>query len=49
MHSFDNGELANHFDNYVSEIASVHKYQTRLASLQKYHLPKMKRLWVSFL
>jgi len=33
--------LPNHFDNYFAEIASVHKYQTRLASLQKYYLPRM--------
>jgi len=32
MYSFDNDELPNHLDNYFSEIASVHKYQTRLAS-----------------
>ena len=32
----------NHFDNYFSDIASVHKYQTRLASLQKYYFPRMK-------
>jgi len=42
MHSFYNGGLPNHYDNYFAEIASVHKYQTRLASLQKYHLPRMK-------
>jgi len=42
MYSFYNGGLPNHFDNYFAEIASVHKYQTRLASLQKYYLPKMK-------
>ena len=42
MYSFYNGRLPNHFDNYFAEIASVHKYQTRLASLQKYYLPKMK-------
>jgi len=37
-----NGGLPNHFDNYFAEIASVHKYQTRLASLQIYYLPRMK-------
>jgi len=37
-----NGGLPNHFDNYFAEIASVHKYQTRRAPLQKYYLPKMK-------
>ena len=42
MYSFYNGGLPNHFDNYFSEIASVHKYQTRLASPQKYYLPRMK-------
>ena len=42
MHSFYNGGLPIHFDNYFAEIASVHKYQTRLASLQKYYLPRMK-------
>ena len=42
MHSFCNGGLPNHFDNYFAEIASIHKYQTRLASLQKYYLPRMK-------
>jgi len=42
MYSFHNRGLPNHFDNYFAEIASVHKYQTRLASLQKYYLPRMK-------
>ena len=42
LYSFYNGGLLNHFDNYFAEIASVHKYQTRLASLQKYYLPRMK-------
>ena len=42
MYSFYNGGFANHFGNYFAEIASVHKYQTRLASLQKYYLPRMK-------
>jgi len=42
MYSFYNGGLPNHFDNYFAEIASIHKYQTRLASLQKYYLPRMK-------
>jgi len=35
--------LPNHFDNYVTEIASVHEYQTRLAALQKYYLLKRQR------
>jgi len=42
MYFFYDGGLPNHFDNYFAEIASVHKYQTRLASLQKYYLPRMK-------
>jgi len=42
MYSFYNGGLPNHFDNYFSEIASVHQYQTRLDSLQKYYLPRIK-------
>jgi len=42
MYSFQNGGLPNHFDSYFAEIASVHKYQTRLVSLQKYYLPRMK-------
>ena len=42
MYSFYNGGLPNHFDNYFAEIASVHKYQTRLASLQNYYWPRMK-------
>ena len=42
MYFFYNGGLPNYFDNYFAEIASVHKYQTRLASLQKYYLPRMK-------
>jgi len=42
MYSFDNGELPNHFDNYFPDIASVHKYHTRLTSLQIYHLPRME-------
>jgi len=25
--SFDNGELLKHFDNYYSDIVSVHRYQ----------------------
>jgi len=50
MYSFGNDEVPNHFDSYFSEIASVHKYQTRLASLQKYHLPRTKTsLCISFL
>jgi len=42
MCSFINSRLPNHFDNYFAEIASLHKYQTRLAALQKYYLPRMK-------
>jgi len=42
MYSFYSGGLSNHFDNYFAEIASAHKYQTRLASLQKYYLPRLK-------
>ena len=42
MCTFYSGGLTNHFDNYFAEIASVHKYQTRPASLQKYYLPRMK-------
>ena len=34
--------LESYFDNYFAEIASVHKYQTRLASLQNYYLTRMK-------
>jgi len=42
IYSFYSGGLPNHFDDYFAEIASVHKYQTRLASLQKYYLPRIK-------
>ena len=51
MYSFDNGELPSHFDNHSSEIASVHKYQTRLAFWQKYHLPTgvIKVVWGNWL
>ena len=42
MYSFYNGGLPNHFDGYFAEIASIHKYQTRLASPQKYYIPRMK-------
>jgi len=42
LYSFYNGGLPNHFDNYFAEIASVHKYQTRLASLCT------RGFWVSF-
>jgi len=42
MYSFYKGGLPNHFDKYFAEIASVHKYQTRFAYLQKYYLPRMK-------
>jgi len=41
--------MVNYFDNYFSDIASVHRYQTSLAILQKYHLARMKTLQVSFL
>jgi len=41
MYSY-NGGLPNHFDKYFTEIASVHKYQTRLAAWQKYNLLRMK-------
>jgi len=37
-----NGDLPEHFGNCFSDIASVHKYQTRLACLKKYHLSWMK-------
>jgi len=40
--------LPNHFDNYLTEIASVHKNQTRLASLQKYYLPRIKTSLAQF-
>jgi len=42
MYSFYNGGLPNHFDNYFTKIAiaSVHKYQTRLASLQTIIYPE---------
>jgi len=42
MYSFHNGGLPNYFDNYFAEIASVHKYQTRLVSPRKYYLHRMK-------
>jgi len=42
MYSFYNGGLSNHFDNHFAEIAPIHNNQTRLASLQKYCLPRMK-------
>jgi len=42
MYSFYNGGLPTHFDNYFAEIASVHNYETRLVSLQKYCLHRMK-------
>jgi len=42
MYAFYNGGLPNQFDNYFAEIASVHKYQTRLASLQNYYSPRIK-------
>jgi len=35
MCSIDKVELPNHFNNYFTDIASTHKYQTSLASLQK--------------
>jgi len=40
MYSFYSGGLPNSFDNYFAEIASVHKYQTRLASLQNIIYPE---------
>ena len=42
VYSFCNGGLPNDCDNYFAEIASFHKYQTRLSSLQKYYLPRMQ-------
>ena len=42
MYSVYNDGLPNDFDNYFAKIASVHKYQTRLPSLQKYYLPRKK-------
>ena len=42
QYSFDNGEIPKYFDNYFSDIWSGQKYQTKLASLQKHHLPTMK-------
>ena len=42
MYSFHIGGLPKHFNNYFSDIASVHKYQTRLALFQKYRLPTLK-------
>ena len=41
---FYNGKLPNNFefDNYFAEIASDHIYQTRLAALQNYNLPRME-------
>jgi len=47
MYSFHNGGLPNHFDNYFAEIASVHKYQTRLASLQKILFTQNENISVS--
>ena len=35
MYSFDIGELPKHFDNYFSDIASLRKYQTKLALCAK--------------
>jgi len=42
MYSFYNGGLPNHFDNFFTEIRSVHKYQTRCAALQKHYLLRIK-------
>jgi len=42
LYSFYNDGILNHFEKYYTKIASVHRYQTRLGSLQKYHLPKVK-------
>jgi len=35
MYFFYNGGLPNHFDSYFAEIASLHKYQTRVLLLCK--------------
>jgi len=42
MYSFYNSGFPNFCDNYFTEIASVHKCQTRLAALQKHYFPRMK-------
>jgi len=42
MHSFYKGKLCKHLGSYFSDIASDHRYQTRLALLYKYYLPRMK-------
>ena len=39
MHSCDNGDVSNRFDNHFSGSASVHKYETILC---KHHFPRMK-------
>jgi len=42
-------DYLNHFDNYFVEIASFHKHETRLASLQKYYLTRLKTSLGEFL
>jgi len=42
MYTFHIYGLPNYVDNYFTEIASARKYQTRLAALQKYYLPRLK-------
>jgi len=42
MYSSDNGERPKHFDNNFSDIAHVTKDQTKLTSLEKHNLPRMK-------
>jgi len=42
MYTFHICGLPNYVDNYFTEIASARKYQTRLAALQKYYLPRLK-------
>ena len=50
MCSFDNCGLPEHFDNSFWKIASVHNYQTRLASsLENTIYPEWNHLRVSFL
>ena len=53
MYYFHNGGLLNHFDNYFSEVASIHKYQTNIKQdlllCKNVIYPEWKQLWVSFL
>jgi len=42
MYSFDNGKLPKQFNNYFFDITSVPKCQTRLVSLKKYRLLRIK-------